>query len=93
MQVDMGTECLYFNARMYQAVRVSWDGSKVSNKAVHDYLPTLLRSTAVKPGLLILDDAWDINQVHMHLTLFYTCAWRPTFGFEIPASSTVSPVG
>ena len=40
-----------------------WDSRHVTNREVHDFLPTLMRSHAVKPCLLVLDDAWDIKQV------------------------------
>ena len=44
-------------------VRVNWDGTKVTDNEVHDYLPTLVRSAAVEPCLLVLDDIWSSKQV------------------------------
>ena len=46
-----------------KVVRVNWDGTKVTDNEVHDYLPTLVRSAAVKPCLLVLDDIWNSKQV------------------------------
>ena len=46
-----------------QVSGVRWDSRQVTESEVHDFLPTLLRSHAVKPCLLVLDDAWDIAQV------------------------------
>ena len=44
-------------------LRVRWDGSKVTNKEVRDYLPPLLQLQTIKPCLLLLDDAWNVKQV------------------------------
>lgn len=51
----------------HQVIRVRWDGSQVTRSEVHDFLPTLLQSTAVKPCLVVLDDAWNIEQVRLDL--------------------------
>ena len=46
-----------------QVLRVRWDSSQVNKTEVHEVLPTLLRLDTVKPCLLVLDNAWDIEQV------------------------------
>ena len=55
-----------------------WDGSKVTNKEVRDYLPSLLQLKTVKPCLLLLDDAWNIKQV-------FTTLLSPPFRCVLPS--------
>ena len=50
---------------------VRWDSRHVTSSEVHDFLPKLMRSHAVKPCLLILDDAWDIKQVVLDSNAHY----------------------